>query len=77
MRSAEQLTAARARDALREFRAALLRQQVIDDAEADAIDAECAAEVEDAIEECLREPRAQATTESIGAMEAYALTYAL
>ncbi len=75
-RTVEQLQQARSRDALREFRERLLREQVLEVAAADAMDSECRIEVEQAIDECLREPRAEGVPASIGPAEARRLTFA-
>ena len=75
-RSTAEVSLARSRDALRETREQLLRDNVITAAEADRVDAECRSEVALAIAECLREPRGPlATAWAIDAAEAEALTF--
>ncbi len=75
-RSSRDLKLARSRDCLRETRERLLQDDAITAAEADRVDAECRAEVESAIEECLREPRGPSgAVPAIDAAEAEALTF--
>lgn len=76
LRTPEQIEEAHKRDGVRQLREALIGQGVLSEAAADAIDAECRAEVDAAIEEGRAAGFDMSVPPQLDAVEAWRLTYA-
>lgn len=76
LRTEEEMAAARARDCVRILREGLVAQNILTDAEADAIEAECGREIEAAVEEGRAAGFGRAEPEPYSEADAWRLTYA-